>query len=366
MNYESALNLIIQKQSLGIMPGLSRIEKLLDFMENPQKNLKIIHIAGTNGKGTVSNAIALALQAAGYKTGLFTSPWVTNYREQIQINGDYISKTDFSFYIDKYRNCDATEFELLTAVMYKYFFDCGVDYAVVECGMGGLEDSTNAIPAPELAVITSVSFDHTSFLGDALDEIATHKAGVIKQGCKAVLYPNDLTAHIFEEKCKAVSAKLYKVEQQNDFSLNNLETVNTALTLLGVDRVKALPLLPARQEYITDSLMLDGAHNADGARALSARLPEKNITAVIGMMRDKDVDAYLSIIAPLCSKIIATTPSNSRALSADDLKSIAGKYCADAVAVADPLEAIKMLDGEFNLICGSFYLARDVRKELTK
>ena len=152
MDFNTAENFIINKQSLGIKPGLSRIEKLLRKMGNPQESLKIIHIAGTNGKGSVAAMIANALQKNGFKTGLFTSPWVTEYREQIQINGEFIPKSDFAEYVAAYKDADATEFELLTAIMYKYFADEAVDYAVVECGMGGLGDSTNAVSYTHLTL----------------------------------------------------------------------------------------------------------------------------------------------------------------------------------------------------------------------
>ena len=164
MNYDESLNLILNKMSLGIMPGLARISTLLDKMGNPQDSIKIIHIAGTNGKGTVAKTISDNLISAGYKTGLFTSPWITDYREQIQINSQSISRSDFA----RYKDNDCSEFEFLTAVMYKYFCDENVDYAVVECGMGGSGDATNVEKINALSVITSVSLDHTNFLGNTV------------------------------------------------------------------------------------------------------------------------------------------------------------------------------------------------------
>lgn len=364
MEYSEALNVIQKKQSLGIKPGLCRVAELLDVMGNPQNKLKIIHIAGTNGKGTVGRMIADALKNHGFKTGLFSSPWVTDYREQIQINGVMIKEKVFADYICRYGSCDATEFELLTAVMYKYFYDEKVDYAVVECGMGGLEDSTNAVNRTKICVITSVSWDHTDFLGKSLEEIANHKAGIIKDKSKVVLYPNSETRRIFEDKCRDRNAELVKVEEQGSFMLNNIKTAEAVLKLLEVDEKINIPSLPARQEMICENLMLDGAHNTDGARALAGALPEKRITAVLGMLQDKDIDSYLSVIAPLCSKIITTTIPSPRAETAKNLKNTAKKYCAHVISAENPFEAVKMLDGEFNLVCGSFYLARAVRKDL--
>lgn len=162
MNYNEALNYIISKQSLGIMPGLDRIKQLLEKMGNPQEDYRIIHIAGTNGKGTVAATIANTLTQYGVKAGLFSSPWVTDYREQIQIDNTFISEADFAEYVEKYKDNACSEFEFLTAIMYKYFSDKKVDYAVVECGMGGLEDATN-VETENISVITSVALDHTAF-----------------------------------------------------------------------------------------------------------------------------------------------------------------------------------------------------------
>lgn len=357
MIYDEALNFILGKQSLGIMPGLTRIINLLDTMGNPQNDIKIIHIAGTNGKGTVAKTINNALIASGYKVGLFSSPWIDDYREQIQINNEFISKKEFASYVDKYKDNDCTEFEFLTAIMYKYFADSKVDYAVVECGMGGKGDSTN-VEESNISVITSISLDHTAFLGNTVEQIAEEKSGILRKNSTCVLYPNSDVEHIFEDKCK----KLVKVKEQENFKKNNLATANAVLELLGVPTVKQCAELPARQEYV-GSVMLDGAHNKNGAQALEPYLPNGNVTAVIGMMKDKDVDGYLSIIAPHLNKIITTTPDNPRSMPAEELKQLAQKYCNDVVAVDSSNEAVALAkqDENFKLVCGSFYLAREVR-----
>lgn len=364
MTYSEALKVMKNKQSLGIKPGLERIYALLEKMENPQNNLKIIHVAGTNGKGTVCSVLAKSLETQGFKVGLFTSPWVVDYREQIQINGCFISEKVFSKYIEEYGDLDATEFETATAVAFKYFYDMNVDYAVIECGMGGAGDSTNAIPTPLLSIITSVSLDHTNFLGDTLEKIAREKAGIIKEKGTAILYPNPKTTHIFRQRCNDVGAKLIEVPDRGNYYDNDLETVKTALRILGHKENIDIVVPPARCEYISDNIILDGAHNTDGALALEKNLPDRDITAVIGMMRDKDIDSYLKIIAPHCKRIITTKPSNDRAISAEELKEIAKKYCPNITAVSNPLQAIKVKEYDFLLVCGSFYLARDVRKEL--
>lgn len=366
MTYSEALKVMKNKQSLGIKPGLERIYALLEKMGNPQNQLKIIHVAGTNGKGTVCNVLAKSLENQGFKVGLFTSPWVVDYREQIQINGEFISEETFTKYVEEYGKFDATEFETVTAAAYKYFFDMNVDYAVIECGMGGAGDSTNAIPTPVLSVITSVSLDHTNFLGDTIEKIALEKSGIIKENGKAVLYPNPKTAHIFRQRCNDVGAKLIEVPDKGNYYDNDIETVKTSLKALGLDDTISNVSLPARCEYISESIMLDGAHNTDGALALEKNLPNRDITAVIGMMRDKDIDSYLKIIAPHCKRIITTKPSSDRAISAEELKTIAEKYCSNVTAISNPLQAIKVREYDFLLVCGSFYLARDVRKELLR
>ena len=362
MNYNKALELILKKQSLGILPGLERVFALLEKMGNPQDKIKVIHIAGTNGKGTVSACIAESLTKNGYKTGLFTSPWVIDYREQIQIDGQFISKNDFAYYVEKYRDNECSEFEFLCAVMYKYFYDKNVDYAVVECGMGGLEDATNVITSPVVSVITSVALDHTAFLGDTLEKIAGQKAGIIKENRPCVLYPNPACENVFTDICNTLGCSLYRVAQQGDYMKNNIETAKAVLSLLNVNTQYAcVPNLPARQQII-GNIMIDGAHNVDGALALKSNLPNEKITALVGMMKDKNVDGYLSVIAPLCSKIIAVTASNPRSLPCRDLADIAKKYCADTVcadSAEQGLELLKQQDG-FLLICGSFYLARDI------
>ncbi|WP_448903958.1 bifunctional folylpolyglutamate synthase/dihydrofolate synthase [Eubacterium sp.] len=357
MIYDEALNFILGKQSLGIMPGLTRIINLLETMGNPQNDIKIIHIAGTNGKGTVAKTINNALIKAGNKVGLFSSPWIDDYREQIQFNNEFISKEEFASYVAKYKDNDCTEFEFLTAIMYKYFADSKVDYAVVECGMGGKGDSTN-VEESNISVITSISLDHTAFLGNTVERIAKEKSGILRKNSTCVLYPNSDVEHIFKDKCK----KLVKVKEQGNFKKNNLATANAVLELLGVPTVEQCAELPARQEYV-GSVMLDGAHNKNGAQALEPYLPNGNVTAVIGMMKDKDVDGYLSIIAPHLNRIITTTPDNPRSMPADELKHLAQKYCKDVVAVDSSNEAVALAkqDENFKLVCGSFYLAREVR-----
>lgn len=361
MNDSQTLDIIKKKQSLGIMPGLARIKKLLAVMGNPQNDLAIIHIAGTNGKGTISATTADCLIKAGHKVGVFTSPWVMDYREQIQINHQFIPEEILADYVDRYKDYDATEFELLTAIMYKYFADEEVDYAIVECGMGGLEDATN-VEIDNWAVISSISLDHTNFLGSTIEEIAVQKAGIIRKNSNCILYPNPECESIFEELCNEIDTKLLKVEDTGNVVDNTINTVAWILDFVNTGEqvtVEDLVKLPARQEKI-GKVLLDGGHNPSAAKYLADGLNDE--VAVIGMMADKDVDRYLSIVAAKCKKIITTTPSNPRSMPADALKEIAAKYCDDVIAVDNPLEAVQQ--NGVTLVCGSFFLARDVRETL--
>lgn len=363
MTYKEALDVLIKKQSLGIKPGLTRINDLLKDMGNPQDDLRIVHIAGTNGKGTVAYTVADALSNNGCRVGLFTSPWVIDYREQIQINGKFIPEKVLADYVWQYKDYDVTEFELLTAIMYKYFSDEKVDYAIVECGMGGLEDATN-VEKNNLSVITSISLDHTNFLGNTIEDIARHKAGIIRKNSTCVLYPNPSVEHIFEEICRGKNTRLIKVEEliENDYFTNNLATADAVLCVLGYNTGVTIARPPARCEIIND-VFIDGGHNPAAAQAMISTPPYfKDEVAVIGMLADKDVDRYLSIVAPYCKKIIAVTPDNPRAMPADSLKAIADKYCDNVVAFDSVHKAVTQKD--VTLICGSFFLARDARKIL--
>lgn len=331
MNYNEALNFITQKQRLGIKPGLSRILSLLENMDNPQDKLKIIHIAGTNGKGTMAHTIAKALQDNGLKIGLFTSPWLTDYREQIQINGDFISKDVFAKYVQEYKDNDTTEFEMLTAIMYKFFCDEKVDYAIVECGMGGKGDATN-VEKKNIAVLTSISLDHTDFLGSTIEEITKEKEGIIKPDCP-----------------------VFRYENTGDIDKDNLSLAKKVVSHLGFSDDICLYKPVARQQII-NGILFDGGHNLEAGKALEPLLNDE--IAIIGMMKDKDIEGYLSHVAPHCKKIYCVNVDNSRAISANELSIIAKKHSNDVEIIENPADAIKQND--VTLVCGSFYMIREI------
>jgi len=343
--YEEAIEYLKQKQSLGIKPGLSRIKEALEVLLNPQDSYKVIHVAGTNGKGTVAATIAKALQDNGYKVGLFSSPWVVDYREQIQINGEFISKDKFWRAVRALQmiDTDCTEFELLCVLAYFCFKIEKVEYAVIECGMGGKDDATN-VEKKNLSVITSISLDHTDFLGATLEEIAENKSGILRKNCDCVLY-SDEYADIFKDKCRNLI-----ISPESD----NISIVNTALGHLGLSPVKSLVKLPARQERKGD-ILFDGGHNVAAAKMLVPIINDE--TAVIGMMRDKDIEGYLSIIALKSKKLICVDVNNPRAISAKELESIAKKYCKDVITAKSAKDALIYNP---TLICGSFYMIREI------
>lgn len=367
MNYETALNFIKATQSLGIMPGLSRIKNAMHHHGNPQNKLRVIHVAGTNGKGTICNSLALTLHSQGYKVGLFTSPWVVDFREQIQIDGNFIPKDKLAEYVDLFSEYQLTEFELMTAIMYKYFYDEKVDFAVVECGLGGENDATNILDNTEIAVISSISLDHTNIIGNSISDIATEKSGIIKHGAKTVLYPDINGKEIFIQKCNICNADYTEADNAGSYLENDYNVVKCVLKSLNINCEIVKPKLPARTEWINSSVLIDGAHNPDGAKALISALPtDKKTIAIIAMMRDKDVSTYLSIVAPHFSKIIATSvPNNSRAMSAKELQNECLQYCSDVISVENPHDALSLALEENStlIVCGSFYLAREIRKD---
>lgn len=290
--------------------GLERILAVLNLFGNPQNSLKIIHVAGTNGKGSVCSTIANILTHNGYKTGLYTSPHLVEYTERIKINNEQISKDDFTNYIENVctiadvNNIDLTEFEILTAAAYKYFYDNKVDFAIMETGLGGRYDATNICKQPVVSVITSISLDHTDRLGDTTDKIAYEKAGIIKENSKVVVNSDNIGLKVIEQIAKEKNAKLiiakdnitttfenginYVVynEKKYEFPLLGLyQRQNLSLIFKTIEELpckiseeglrEGLKTVKwnARLQYIKDkNLIIDGAHNPAAAAELKKSL----------------------------------------------------------------------------------------------
>ena len=424
MTYEQALEIISGRTVFGSRPGLERINRLLEGLGNPHKKLKFVHVAGTNGKGTTSTYIASVLQCCGYKVGLYTSPYVVDFRERFVINGEMISKEELARQVEKVAPiADAmtddpvTEFTFITALAFNWYAEQNCDIVVLEVGLGGRFDATNAIDCPEAAVITSVALDHTGVLGDTVSQIAFEKAGIVKEGGSVAMYPdqNPEALEVFKKVCPERNAKLYcpdisSLEIKNsdlfgtDYILGGKEyhipfsgihqvynSIN-ALTAFEILRTKGFNIsdanitegfgkarIAARMEILSKDfplILMDGGHNEDCAIALEKvinnNLKGRNITAIMGMMADKDVDSYLNKVVPYFNKVITLRPENPRSMSAAELAELAKAYCSDSAPAATVEEAVSaaLENTDCVVVCGSFYMASEVRpvilEKLTK
>ncbi len=418
MNYEQSIEYIHSLNRFGIKPGMERIAALCEAVGNPQERLKFVHVAGTNGKGSTSTMIAGALQASGKKTGLFTSPYVSEFLERICIDGKPCDKQLFADCVTALqpvvaslaqKDMQPTEFEVITAAAFMVFEKAGCEVCVLEVGLGGRLDSTNIIPTPMVSVIASISLDHTAILGDTVGKIAREKCGIIKQNGITVCYPwqEQAAFDVIHDTCEKMNNRLvipnvrgivavensidgvrfvynsaeYKLFMSGEYQVYNAVTAIEACCLLNINDefIKAgieSAKVPARMEVICKEplVLLDGGHNDDGGRAvaksLEGLLKNKKIIAVMGMMADKNVEAYLSCVAPLCETVIATTVSgNPRAMSAAELEAIAQKYCAKNYCFDKAFDAVEfakanIADYDCLLVCGSLYLAGEVRGKL--
>lgn len=419
MTYDEAMKKIDSLLVFGSQPGLERITQLLNLMGNPQDKLKFVHIAGTNGKGSVCNMLAGILKEAGYKTGLFTSPHITGFGERMQVNfnriGDeeIISEVESLFPLVQELSAKGvviTEFEFVTAMAFDWFLKKNCDIVVLETGLGGRFDSTNVIKTPVCSVITSISFDHTGVLGDTLGKIAFEKCGIIKENGAAVfaLQEAEVNDVVKSAACER-NNKLYIPSKLNVISadingtvvdngnmkfkiplLGKHQTVNTELVLSAVEAIKQSGRcisddavkrgienvrMPARFEKISDNpiFILDGAHNPGGMSALSEAidlyLKDKKIICVMGMLKDKDCRKSLSILKGKFYKLITTTVIESpRRQTAAELAETAeeffGSVTADENAISAVNKAIELAlktDNSAVLLCGSLYLASQIR-----
>lgn len=421
MNYEETLSYIGSITWRGSKLGLERIEELLSLLGRPQDELKFIHIAGTNGKGSTAAMLSSVFTEAGYKAGLFTSPYIIDFNERMQINNVPISNeelAEIATYVRPFAEMSEdppTEFELNTAIAIEYFKRNKCSIVILEVGMGGLLDSTNVIESPELAIITAIGLDHIDELGGTVEAIAKAKAGIIKEGCKVLLYEQD---KVIEEIVKTVSeekhAKLYQTEfaeiELVDRSINRQyfhykHLHNLSIPLIGTYQLKnaavvlkAIEVLvsggwkiseeavykglantkwPGRFEVVSDHpvFIVDGAHNPHGIRAtadsLKQHFHEKKIVFLLGIMADKDIEDMLSVILPLSQEFITVTPDNPRAMSAVELKEILIKKGAKARAcgsIAEGVDAARKTAGEGGIVCaiGSLYMVGDIKAYISK
>lgn len=420
MNYAETLDFIHSSSGVFCKPGLDRISALCHSLGNPESKLKFIHVGGTNGKGSTSSMLASILVAAGYRVGLYTSPYVKKFNERMRINGEEISDSELAEIADTVRpfvekmTDKPTEFELITAIAFEYFRRGGCDVVVLEVGMGGRLDSTNVIENPLLSIITGISLDHVAFLGDTVEKIAFEKAGIIKHGCP-VIFGGDsdeaksVISRVASEKCAKIhypdyqsieikSASLsgtkfnYKAHQNLSISLlGSYQPRNAAVVLEAVqilrdaglaitDKAVAAGLKsarwPARFEVIHDepTVIFDGAHNAEGIKAAVESIKQYfgNMRVIIftGVLKDKDYEEIASCISSVAREAFTITPDNPRALSAEEYASVLSRYGTHATPCKSTKEAIRLgiltaLENNTALCClGSLYTYADVIKSV--
>ncbi len=418
MTYQQAVEKIDSRLLFGMKPGLERMRALMEELGSPHEKVKFVHVCGTNGKGSVCTLVSSVLRESGYRTGLNISPYVLNFRERFQIDGEMITEEELIQEVEEIwpaverldaRDIVVSEFELVTAIALHWFALKGCDIAVLEVGMGGLHDATNIIPTPEAAAVMSISLDHTAWLGDTVEQIALEKSGIIKRGGRVVLYPEQQPGvrDVIQGVCTGRGAELHIPDMDRvtvcsediDGTSFEVEGLKLHTPFLGGHQVKnaavALELvkilrgrgfgisdedlaegfrkafIPARMEVLSRKplCLLDGGHNPGCALvlrdALERYVPGRKV-AIIGMMSDKDSAAALETVGPMFSKIITVRPDNPRSLSAGDLAGTASKFCPEAVPAESFPEALDMAledigeDGAL-IACGSFYMAGELR-----
>ena len=416
MTYEEALKYIHSVNWVGSKLGLERTRELLGKLGDPHKKLKFVHIAGTNGKGSTAAMLASILEKAGYRTGLYTSPFINRFNERMQVNGEQIpddTLAELTLRIQPYADAmeDApTEFELITALAMEYFRLENCEIVVLEVGMGGELDSTNVIGVPEAAVIAAMGLDHVKELGPTMADIARAKAGIIKAGGAVVSYGGNPEAdEVFAQVCQERGASLrrpdfsriapgafdldgqsfsygdwadLRIPLAGRYQLNNaavvLETVE-ALRERGwqisgeaVRQGMASARWPARFEVLRRDpvFIVDGGHNPHGIQATAESLqrlfPGRKITFVTGVMADKDVESILGLIVPLAEQFFTVRPENPRAMKAEELARrirALGAKATPCESVADGVARAVEAEGQDGVACalGSLYMSGEVR-----
>ena len=416
MNYEQAMEYIHAVQWAGHKPGLTRTRTLLAALGDPHKKLQFVHVAGTNGKGSVAHIIASVLQQAGYRTGLFTSPHLYRFNERFQVNGAPIPDAALDRLAERVLAAadtlpeHPTEFELMTAIGFLWFAEAGCDLVVVEVGLGGRLDSTNVIDPPECAVITALGMDHVKELGPTIADIAAAKAGIIKPGSPVVSYGGVPEADAVIARTAAerhapltvvdlsrltiedgdLDAVTFDFDGLNGIRLpligsyqpRNAATAITALRVLrsrgwnipdsairaGLEQVR----WPGRFELLRHSpaFLLDGSHNAHGMRAtvqsLKDRFPGQNFVFLLSIMADKDVDEMLALLLPLAKQFVTVAAHTPRAMPAETLAEhirVRGGIAEPAPSIeAGVARAVEL--GGSGPVCalGTLYFSGEVRR----
>lgn len=423
MNYDEALAALHAIPRRNKEENLNRMERLMAILSDPRKQLRLIHVAGTNGKGSISRMLEEVLSVSGYRTGLFTSPYIFDFRERIQIDNVMISREAVVHYYESVLKASDTltregwgmpsEFEFVTAMALLYFKDQDVDLAIIEVGIGGLYDATNVI-SPILSVISSINFDHTNLLGNTLESIARHKAGIIKGSPCVSSSQHPEVRKVLNERAKSVSSELIffstrdmrflemeGTKQRVRYEFRHREPLTVTLSLLGIHQminagvvlralevlknlgygritdehvIKALALVrwPGRMEVIQEEplVIIDGAHNMDGAinlrESMEFYFPGRKIILILGILKDKDVDAISHVLSSNTKKTICITPDYYRAMEARELMSLMDSSVDLVQAVSFP-EAVDLAlkayeRGDVILASGSLYTISDMER----
>ena len=375
--YNNAIKLLTSQGKFYINLGLERISSVLKLLGNPQDKLKCIHVAGTNGKGSVCAIIASILQKAGMKTGLYTSPHIFEYTERIKINDVDIDKDDFAKYVfeiceiaDK-NNIHLTEFEILTAIMFKYFADNDVDVVVLETGLGGRFDATNVIKSNLCSLITHIDLDHTERLGNTKSKIAFEKAGIIKPDCPVFTCEGYEEIKDKADECNSLFVMVTPFEDTTNLSLKGTcQQENLSLALAAVrhifpwiaedviqDGIKDVKH-PCRFQICKDNLIIDGSHNPNGAAALRESLdfyyPDKQRCFVFGCLRNKDYKKMMEILFSKGDEIYFYHFDNKNSCSVEELR----ETCEFPSKIFKSLDELPQ--NSLKIICGSFYMLNEI------
>jgi len=403
-------------RSRGIKLDLSNTIELLDRLGNPHRSFKSVHIAGTDGKGSVSACIDSILRVSGIRTGLYTSPHIVNFNERISVDGNNITDDELALLIQtvmpavesmEEEGKQPTFFEITTAMAFLHFKNTGVEYAVVEVGMGGRLDSTNVI-VPEVCVITNISIDHSEFLGTTIEEIASEKAGILKNAVPCVTMNVGPALNVIKKKaeetgailipivkeeisiikCTADKVRFTYLEEEYEVSVpGRYQAFNASLAIEAVSRMriygqcircnlkKGLKKVkwPCRMEKLTDlPLILDVTHTFAGSKVLAEGVEELygKVTLVFGLLDDKDADGIVENLSRIANKVIVTSPESERAAATEKIQRVFSKYPIEvrtAETVSDAMDmAMKIRGNDVVLVTGSFHMAGDAIKWLKK
>ncbi len=430
MTYKEAMDYISSVGRFGSNYGLERTFRLLELLGSPHEKIKFIHVAGTNGKGSTTAMITKILRGLGYKVGMYTSPYLEEFEERIQINGENINKDTLVNLLEEVKIAISkvieegyehpTEFEIITALMFLHFYNEKVDYGVIEVGLGGRLDSTNVL-TPKVSVITSISLDHMNILGDNLKDIAKEKAGIIKAGVPVILYPQEkeveeVIVKVAKEKnskvyfIKKETARLININYEDLYQNVEIESYKNKYTiklpLLGEHQILNLNVALNTIEVLCEqekakldkilvkkslkdvkwigrlevlgmkpTIVIDGAHNIDGIKALRKNIEKyfkyNKIYLLLGILADKQVKEMIEEIAEIAEKIYALTPHSERAELSEDLKNEILKYNLNTIAFESYEEAFLLAlkeakEEDLILISGSLYMIGDMRKIITR